>query len=386
MPTPIARSVANALSMLLLLLASVPLRGADVRVMPTGLGSIYSMAFSPDSKQLACGSYRGRVAIWNHEDGKVILLPERWGGSVSCLCFSQDGNLLVLEYSGSDVWDIKKGELTRLLHKRFLVDSLPGEDIVLALNNDASEIEFWDINRAKQLHDRTLKFNPMGELTFSPDKTTLVNFVKNPNSQHYGKVSIWNLNTEKEEFHEQAKELVGMTTGVFSPTGDRFAAAFNYPLVWFEELHRAIGTGAAGPVVLRFWRTMGWTRDGELKLAHEGMVESLAFSPDGKSIACAVKVNGKEPVVRDGVAGRYFVDIYDVRSLKLQGTLKFGDHREAPNTILYSPDGKWLATGASDGTVKLWKVSEIPRLWPVLDRPQQGEEVQGEKELNRKQR
>jgi hypothetical protein len=39
---------------------------------------VYAIAFSPDGKQIACGTYDGQVFIWNVDDGKVV---KNWGAS-----------------------------------------------------------------------------------------------------------------------------------------------------------------------------------------------------------------------------------------------------------------------------------------------------------------
>ena len=70
------------------------------------------------------------------------------------------------------------------------------------------------------------------------------------------------------------------------------------------------------------------------------MVEDVAFSPDGKTLALAS---------REGT-----VQLWDVATGKLLETLK--GHSSAVMAVAFSPDGRTLASGSSDQTVRLWNV------------------------------
>ena len=75
-----------------------------------------------------------------------------------------------------------------------------------------------------------------------------------------------------------------------------------------------------------------------LLTGHTGFVNSVAFSPEGRTLASGSSDN----TVRlwDGVTGKH------------KRTLK--GHAGSVNSITFSPDGRTLASGSSDSTVRLW--------------------------------
>lgn len=77
---------------------------------------------------------------------------------------------------------------------------------------------------------------------------------------------------------------------------------------------------------------------------HEGFVHSVAFSPDGKRVV-------------SGSADQTFRQ-WDARSGELLDQ-RYG-HVDKVHSVAYSPDGRWIVSGSFDGTVRLWKAEGGP--------------------------
>lgn len=75
---------------------------------------------------------------------------------------------------------------------------------------------------------------------------------------------------------------------------------------------------------------------------HTDAVYSLAFSPDGKTLASA------------GVEGT--VQLWDTETARSRNTLK-PERRSGIHSLGFSPDGRTLASGHQDGTIILWNAS-----------------------------
>jgi len=77
-----------------------------------------------------------------------------------------------------------------------------------------------------------------------------------------------------------------------------------------------------------------------LQLGHSNSVQSVAFSPDGQTLA-----SGSSDAT---------IKLWEVRTGKLLTTLE--GHSDWVGSMAFGPDGQTLASGSNDNTIKLWEV------------------------------
>ena len=356
-----------------------PRTGYQIRNYSGHRGWVQSMAFSPSGTTLASGSYDCTVRIWDlHDDNDgrstSSLVLRGHSSRVNSVCFSSDGLNVA---SGSDdrtirVWNVggRHSAVLPLDGHSDWVDAVAvsgdGRLIVSASRDGTTRV--WDAQTCEQMYPPLLGHaGPVHSVAFSSDSRWIATGSADTT------IRLWNAQNGQPTASDLRGHNDTVVSVAFSPDGLCLASGS------YDHTVRIWNIAAVGPVQIlqimcSHWvLSMAYSHDGKLiavgnyrgdtqifdaatgqqirlfKGSDIHSVESLAFSPDSTRIVV--------PAATD-IAG------FDIQAGN-QISISQG-HTGQVHAVTYSPDGRFVASGACDLTVRLWKEETAEALEPVL--------------------
>ncbi|HEU5228035.1 MAG TPA: hypothetical protein VFU49_09510 [Ktedonobacteraceae bacterium] len=324
---------------------------------------ITALCWSPDGNSIASGDANGTVLIWDTATGATVLTcREPAANSVASVSWSPDGTSILAGYSNMLViWDAQSGKNTfTTTHLTGPAAYSPVGDykpcyliypaLIAACQNQQSVFVFPSTSLKTPITSfdagsiRTLAFDPADEalnlafVTTSPQK--LVVYAAVPAS------------TCAQNDLPNATLVYEMTNTPDLSISD--VGELSIP--WGPGGSYLLGGSLPRKVMIRG----EW---GSYEMAHPAEVVAAALCPVQASLPAGANPDG------------WYTIIGYIATADAEGTVrvwgndgKYVIARQAHHPVLqlvWSPDGKFLATVHSDGTVQIWQaqLSSLPAIW-----------------------
>jgi len=340
--------------------------GESTLVLQGHSGHVSSVAFSPNGKQIASGSWDNTIKVWDVATGKITLTLQGHTGHVTSVAFSPNGKQIA---SGSwdntiKVWDVATGEIALTLegHTDIVRSVAFGPDgKQVASGSKDKTIKLWDLASDDSPHTLRGHTDNVFSVAFSPSGEQIASGSEDRT------VRVWDAATGK--CAQKLQEHTGIVFSVaFSPTGEQIASGSldktikvwdvatgknTLTLQGHTEIVFSVAFGPTGEQIasgswddtIKVWGVAA--SENPLTLAgHTNSVSGVAFSPNGRQVASGSLDST--------------VKLWDADTGENTQTLR--GHTDTVFSVVYSPDGQQIASGSLDKTIRIWDVATGQRI------------------------
>lgn len=335
--------------------------------------SVQAVIVSPDNRWVASGSFDNTVKIWEVETGRELRALNGHHGTVRALACSPDGRRLAS--GGNDktvrIWEVETGqEVKKFDLADGTIESLAfsPDGNSLAVGTSGNSITILEFSGGRELFKFSEHTAAVTALVFSPDGRSLAS------GSADGSVKLWDLSKGR-----RIKNLKNQNGAI--------------KILQFNKTAELLAAGGTDKSI-HIWKNPSGREDAVLN-GHTGNVLALKFSDDGKLLSAdsnhLIKhwdlltrkelnsVSGRfdgnslieEETAVFGIDGKFVAYGSGDRTVRLFDT-KNGEqlkNLESQTTgyygVAFSSDRRWLSAAAFDNSVKLWDLQTGQSLPPL---------------------
>ena len=326
-----------------------PRNGEELVTFTSGhIESVKAVAFSENGTTLTTAAFNGIIDVWSLQTGReLITFTDGQCDAADAIALSPDATyfmrtaregLVAFKPDGfgsrMNTWGGTRLQLWEIATEAEIPGPWQniGTNVSISISSPVhgilavsshKEIQAWHINTETELFRLEARGSPRTDPAFSPDGKWLAT-IDPP-----GKAQLWNVEAP------DVPALISTQNGdamAFSPDSTTLAIASREGIyLWKFHIE-----AEDEPTLIR----------GGLR----GFKNVLTFSPDGTIL-----------VGSDMEIWNTWIKLWDVETGKDLGILS--GHTEPVETLVFSHDGKTLASGSDDGTVLLWDWDKIIAKW-----------------------
>lgn len=291
-------------------------------------------SYSPDGSRIVVGTTKGEVQVFDATNGEVITKHKEHQSIVQGIAFGSHNRFITSSHDGIVcLWNLEKGLLNQLNDigdARQVVWFSERESVWIQLFS-GSILEF-EIQDEKLTFQREQKGRYFSFIAPSPDSMIYA-------QAGYGEgVEVRLLHN-----HQIIRELHGHRGNVRT-------------IGISKNAQRVLTGGADG--ALRVWDLKTPTGPIAKLLSGGGAVADFSFHPSKREIAIAIRKSDARSVA---FTGDPRIEIRDLDTMELLRSVYC--HSDWLSKVIYSRDGKRLASGSLDKTVCLWDPNTLEKIY-----------------------